>query len=98
VSFAPDVVAAVLRHMNTDHADDCAIICRGLGGQPDTTTAVMSGLDGDAAYFQATVGGAVVPVRVPFSTTLTERAEIRVEVTQMYYDACARLGLPGRTH
>jgi putative heme iron utilization protein len=64
VSFAPDVVAAALHHMNTDHADDCAVICRALGGQPGATGAVMSGLDGDAAYF----------------------------------DACARLGLPGRTH
>ena len=98
MSFEPDVVAAVLRHMNTDHADDCAVICRGLGRQPDTTAAVMSGLDGDAAYFDATVGGAVVLVRIPFSTTLTDRAQIRVEVTQMYHDACALLGLPGRTH
>ena len=98
MSFAPDVVAAVLRHMNTDHADDCAVICRALGGQPDTTTAVMSGLDGDAAYFDATVGGAVVPLRIPFSHTLTDRSEIRVEITQMYHDACERLGLTRRTH
>ena len=98
MSFAPDVVAAVLRHMNTDHADDCAVICRALGGQPDTSTAAMSGLDGDAAYFDAAVGGVVVPVRIPFSHTLTERREIRVEITQMYHDACERLGLPRRTH
>ena len=98
MSFAPDVVAAVLHHMNSDHADDCAVICRALGGQPDTTTAVMSGMDGDAAHFDATVGGAVVAVRIPFSHTLTQRAEIRVEITQMYHDACERLGIPGRTH
>jgi putative heme iron utilization protein len=98
VSFSPDVVAAVLHHMNNDHADDCAVICRGLGGQREATAAVMSGLDSEAAYFEATVNGEVVPVRIPFRQTLTERAQIRVEVTQMYYDACARLGLPSRTH
>lgn len=97
MSFAPDVVTAVLRHMNTDHLDDCAVICRALGGQPGTTTAVMSDLDSDAVYFDATVGGTVMPVRIPFSQTLTQRAQIRVEITQMYHDACTRLGLEGRT-
>lgn len=98
MTFAPDVVAAVLRHMNSDHADDCAVICRGLGGQPEATAAVMSGLDSDAAYFEATVDGDPVRVRIPFSEALTERAQIRVEITQMYHDACVRLGLPGRDH
>ena len=98
MSFAPDVIDAVRRHMNTDHADDCVVICQGLGGQPGTTAATMTGLDGDAAYFEATVDGAPVPVRIPFSQTLTERAQIRVEVTRMYHEACERLGIPARGH
>jgi putative heme iron utilization protein len=97
MSFSPEIVAAVMRHMNDDHADDCAIICRALGGPPDTTSAVMSGMDSAAAYFDATVGDSVVPVRVPFSQTLIERAQVRVEITQLYYTACERLGLPART-
>jgi hypothetical protein len=94
--FTPDVVAAVLRHMNTDHADDCVVICRGLGGQPGTTQAVMSDVDADAADFEATVDGRVVPVRIPFRQRLTERPQIRVEVTWMYHEACDRLGIPAK--
>ena len=42
--------------MNGDHADNCVVIYRALGDQPDTAAAVMSGMDSDAAYFEATVG------------------------------------------
>ena len=28
--FTPDVVEAVMAHMNGDHADDCVVICRVL--------------------------------------------------------------------
>jgi hypothetical protein len=94
MTFTPDVVTAVLRHMNTDHADDCVVICRGLGGQPATTRAVMSDVDADAAYFEATVDDRVVPVRIPFRQRLTERPQIRIEVTWMYHEACERLGIP----
>ena len=98
MSFAPEVVAAIMAHMNGDHADDCAVICRALGDQPDTSAAVMSGMDSDAAYFEATVGDTVVPIRIPFRQTLTERAQVRVEIVRMYDEACARLGLPTRSH
>jgi hypothetical protein len=39
-----------------------------------------------------------VPVRIPFRQRLTERPQIRVEVTWMYHEACDRLGLPARPH
>ena len=98
MTFAPDVVAAIMRHMNGDHADDCVLICRALGGQPTTTMARMTGMDEDVISFAATVDGDEVSVDVPFSHRLTERAEVRVEVTRMYHEACELLGLPSRTH
>lgn len=98
MSFAPEVVAAIMAHMNGDHAEDCVVLCRALGDQPETTTAVMSGMDTDAAYFEATVGDTVVPIRIPFRQTLTERAQVRVEIVRMYDEACAKLGLPTRSH
>lgn len=94
--FAPDVVVAVMRHMNADHADDSALICRALGGVPDATAAVMSGMDGDGIDFLAVVGGEERAVRVPWSERLTERPQVRVEVTRMYHEACAVLGLTPR--
>ncbi|RIV39122.1 DUF2470 domain-containing protein [Micromonospora radicis] len=94
--FPPEVIAAVLRHMNTDHADDCRVICQGLGGQPTATAAIMSGMDADAMEFVATVHGDPVAVRVPFSSRLTERRQIRAEAARMYREACAALGQPPR--
>ncbi|MER5457156.1 DUF2470 domain-containing protein [Micromonospora sp. NPDC002389] len=94
--FPPEVVSAVMRHMNTDHADDCRLICQGLGGAPAATAATMSGMDAEAMYFAATVDGAPVAVRVPFSAPLTERRQIRAEAARMYREACAALGVTPR--
>ncbi|GIH10453.1 hypothetical protein Rhe02_85200 [Rhizocola hellebori] len=92
--FPPEVVAQIMKHMNDDHAADSVLICRAFGGQPDATAAVMSGMDADGIEFEVTVGGATQPTRVPFSTRLTQRAEVRVEVTRLYHEARARLGMP----
>jgi putative heme iron utilization protein len=91
--FTPEVVAQIARHMNDDHADDNVLICRGLGGRPNTSAARMSGMDADGMDFLATVDGAEVPVRVPFSTRLTERRQVRTEAVRMYTEACAALGI-----
>jgi hypothetical protein len=94
--FTPDVVEAIKRHMNDDHTADALLICQGLGGQPEATGAVTTGVDARAIEFLAVVDGAEVPVRVPWSTTLTERAQVRSEVVRLYQDACAALGVPAR--
>ncbi|BCB80914.1 hypothetical protein GCM10022251_60290 [Phytohabitans flavus] len=94
--FTPDVVDAIQRHMNGDHADDCRVIVQGLGGQPDATAAAMSGMDADGMDFTATVDGAPVPVRVPFIERLTERRQVRAEAARMYREACASLGIEPR--
>ena len=94
--FGPEVVDAVCRHMNDDHLEDSLLIVRSLGGCPGATQASMTGLDGDAAFFTATVDGLERTVRVPWSAPLTERAQIRVEVVRMYHEACAALGVEPR--
>ncbi|WP_417854184.1 DUF2470 domain-containing protein, partial [Actinoalloteichus caeruleus] len=43
--FTADVVAAVVRHRNEDHAEDSLVIRRALGGAPDATRAVLVALD-----------------------------------------------------
>lgn len=53
--FTPDVVAAVMAHMNDDHRDDSLVIVRGLGGRPEATAAWMSGMDADGIDFAVTV-------------------------------------------
>ena len=94
--FPPEVVAAIMRHMNGDHADDCGVIVRGLGGQPDASSARMSGMDADGMDFEATVDGRPMPVRIPFTERLSERRQVRGEAARMYRDACAKLGVTPR--
>jgi putative heme iron utilization protein len=95
-AFPPDVVTAIMRHMNTDHADDSRVIVRGLGNQPTATAARMSGMDADGMDFEATVDGRPTPVRIPFTERLTERRQVRGEAARMYRDACAKLGITPR--
>ena len=94
-AFSDDVIAAIARHMNDDHAAESVVICRVLGGQPAATAATMTGMDADGIEFDATVDDAVVPVRIPFGHRLTERAEVRVEVTRLYHEAQAVLDADG---
>ena len=94
MTFPPDVVAQIARHMNDDHADDNVLIVRGLGGIGTASAARMSWLDEDGMDFEATVDGIAVPVRISFSERLTERRQVRVEAVRMYQEACAALGIP----
>ncbi|SEG76143.1 Protein of unknown function [Thermomonospora echinospora] len=95
-TFSEDVVAAIARHMNEDHVEDSVLIVRALGGLPDATSAVLTGLDADGVDFTVEAGGGSVPVRIPWSRRLTERAQVRAEVVRMYDEARAALGLPQR--
>jgi putative heme iron utilization protein len=98
VTFGPDVVAAVCRHMNEDHPDDSLLICRTLGAKAGASAARMTGLDAEGADFEVTVDGRPEHVRLPWSATLTERPQIRLEVVRMYEEACAAAGQPPRPH
>ena len=82
--------------MNIDHAEDSVLICRSLGGQPQATSVHMTGMDEHGIDFGATVGEAEVAIRLPWSQTLSERAQVRVEVVRMYQEACAALGIEPR--
>ena len=90
--LTPDVVEAVRRHLDDDHAEDNIAICRGVGGRPDATSARMRDLDRDAITFDAETPEGPVVVRVPFSRPLESRPDIRAEVARMYHDSVALLG------
>ncbi len=92
-TFPAETVAAVLAHMNSDHNDDNLLIARAFG-DPDATSATMTTLDEHGGTWQ--YGGAVLTV--PWSTTISERAEIRREIVILYDAACARLGIEPRPH
>ncbi|MEV4638399.1 DUF2470 domain-containing protein [Actinoplanes sp. NPDC049548] len=96
MTFPPDVVEQIARHMNGDHAEDNVLIVRGLGGIAAASAARMSGMDADGMDFEATVNGIAVPVRIPFQQRLTERRQVRAEAVRMYREACAALGVEPR--
>ncbi len=89
-----DVVVAIRRHMNEDHAEDSLLICRALGGVPNATAAEMIGMDAEGIDFAATVGGQPTAVRVAWSRPILDRAQVRPEVVRLYRQARDTLGLP----
>ena len=96
--FDATVVAAVVKHMNGDHADDSLLICRTLGDQPSAREAHMVGFTSDHARFSARVDGGDVDVKVPWSGAVRERADVRAEIVGMYEAACAQAGIAPRPH
>lgn len=91
--FAPEVIAAITKHMNHDHTDDTLVICRGAGGHPGATAAVMDGFDATGADFTVTVDGAPVTTRIQWARALSERAEVRPEIVRLYHESREKLGL-----
>lgn len=91
--FTPDVIAAVTRHMNDDHADDNVVICRALGSVPDATAATMTGLDATGIIFDVTSPAGTSSVTIAWAAPVTERPQIRAEVAAMYHRACEQLGI-----
>lgn len=93
--FSPEVVAAIMAHMNGDHAADNLVIVRALGGVPEAEHARMSGMDATGIDFDVTVGAVgerQVPVRLAWSQPLTERSQVRPEVVRLYERAVALTG------
>lgn len=99
--FEPDIVAAVLHHMNDDHVDDNLLIVRAFAeaGDGEIADAVMTGFDGDGGDWTYTRDGAASAVRVPWpGGPIADRPAVRREVVALYDAACARLGMEPRPH
>ena len=96
-TFSPDIVAAVLRHMNDDHTGDSLLISKAFGSL-DAESATMTDLDENGGTFTYSVGTEDHTVVVPWTGTISQRPEIRREVVVMYERACAVLGIEPRGH
>ena len=96
-TFSPDIVAAVLRHMNDDHTGDSLLISKAFGSL-DAESATMTDLDENGGTFTYSVGTEDHTVVVPWTGTISQRSEIRREVVVMYERACAVLGIEPRGH
>lgn len=89
-TFTDDVIAAVLAHMNSDHRGDNLTIVRAFGS-PDAGSARMVTLDEHGGTWIADSND---EVRIPWSTTISERAEIRREIVLLHSEAVKRSALP----
>ena len=99
-TFSPEIVAAVLHHMNDDHNDDSLLIVRAFV-TPDAVRAVMTDLDSNEGHWDFWVEGSDIPETASVawpSGAITERAEIRREVVKLYENACDALGVEQRPH
>ena len=112
--FDPAIVAAVIAHMNGDHVNDNLLIARAFGDRAAVHArmvhvdgeaghwvySVTSGecREGEGAANADGEGGTEHPLRVAWSTPITERAEIRREIVVLYDRACAELGVAARDH
>ncbi|HTL40901.1 MAG TPA: DUF2470 domain-containing protein [Pseudolysinimonas sp.] len=98
MSFSPDVVDAVLEHMNGDHPGDNVLIVRAFAGR-DVDSAVMSDLDHRGGTWRYSSGGEELELHVPWSSgEIHERPEIRREIVVLYDAACEQLGVEPRPH
>jgi hypothetical protein len=98
MSFSPDIVDAVLAHMNDDHRDDNVLIVKAFAAR-DIDSAVMSDLDHRGGTWRYTSEGEEHELHVPWSSgEITERPEIRREIVVLYDAACEQLGVEPRPH
>jgi hypothetical protein len=96
--FSPEVVAAVLHHMNHDHADDNVLLVRAFADR-EVKDATMHGLDELGGIWHYEVEGEQHELRIPWpGAPLRERADIRRDVVALYDAACEKLGVATRPH
>lgn len=76
-----EVVSAVCRHMNEDHAADLLVMV----GRDDVATARVTGLDPQALHVVADLhSGATEEIALPWPGPLRSRADIRTYVVEMH--------------
>ncbi|MEZ5184442.1 MAG: DUF2470 domain-containing protein [Candidatus Nanopelagicales bacterium] len=81
-----EVIEAVSRHMNDDHADDTLTLARTQ--YPDAESARVTGLDHSALLVRAVLpDGSDLPVALPWPKPLTGRADIRTHIVHMHETA-----------
>lgn len=92
-----DVVAAVARHMNDDHAGDTLTMVQPL--RPNAESASVVGLDHHGLQLLVGLGGgATERLDLPWPGPLTQRADIRRFVVELHTSAAEQLGLPVDEH
>lgn len=96
--FSPEVVAAVLHHMNDEHTEDNVLIVRAFADR-EVRDATMHDLDEHGGTWRYEFDGEQQELHIPWpSGRLSQRAEIRRDIVMLYDAACRKLGVAARPH
>ena len=82
--LTPEIVAAVVGHMNADHGSDALLICRHVGGIPDAIEATTLGVTESGISFQVRTPRGTEDLAIPFAERLTHRGQIRAETVRWH--------------
>jgi len=97
-AFPPDVVAAVCRHLNDDHAADLLLIARTLGGLPAAASATAVGIDAESLQVAARLDGRTEQVRIAFAAPASQRSQLRFAVVELHERARREAATTHREH
>jgi putative heme iron utilization protein len=84
------LAAGIVEHMNTDHAQAQVLMCRHLGGRPDTTEASMSAVDRYGFEMIAAGPSGRGAVRLGFPHPCSTGDEVRKAMVALVADARAQ--------
>jgi len=73
----PEQIAAMIAHMNDDHADSVLGYVHRFGALPAATSARLVGLETTHMLIEATIDGSAESVRIPFDHPLRDAADAR---------------------
>jgi hypothetical protein len=80
---SPDVVDAVVAHMNADHLGDSLALCRAFAQSPALSAARLVRLDDQGLDFEVEIDEVLTALRIPWSRPLASRADIRAQLKEM---------------
>ena len=84
MTFPPEVIEAVLAHMNDDHADDSLTIVR-AHGYPAARSAEMTSVDEHGGTWHVVDAVGEASVRIAWLRgEVTERSQLREEIMRLY--------------
>jgi putative heme iron utilization protein len=90
--IAPDA-AAILEHMNQDHADALPLYCRAFSKLVDISSVSMTAIDRLGFEMSVTTASGTQTLRLPFSTPIADKTDARKSLVALLKDARARLGV-----
>jgi putative heme iron utilization protein len=82
--------AAIVEHMDADHAEALVLMCRHLVGLPETTAATMGGVDRYGFDVVATTPAGRQAVRVGFPAPVATGEEVRAAMVALVREARSR--------